>query len=123
MELKHLQQKVVDRDNEVFHSLEEDVSYLILALNEEAGEVAGNYKKFLRHQRNPQLLKKSIKDKLTKQKISYPEYRKIEMGKELADNLFYIMLIAEKEGIDLTKAVKQKFNEVSKQVKSKHKIK
>lgn len=111
---KEVQKKLKKRDKVTYHALDGDLADLVLGLTEEAGEVAGNLKKMRRHQRNPQLMKKSMKSKLKKLGMSYEEYRKIEQGKELADVIFYVLLIAEKTSTDIDKALTQKFNEVSK---------
>lgn len=113
MHLKTIQRQLVERDKNLFNALEnEKVSYFILGLVEEAGEVAGQWKKLKRARRTGKI-SKTLAEKLEKSGLTHEEYRRKELAKEMADVQMALLLLAEKTGIDLDAAVTEKFNEVS----------
>lgn len=72
-----------------------------VALAGEAGELCNVVKKLNR-----------VRDGLVGNTVSEEELR-VELRKEIADVYLYLDLIAQREGINLAEAVREKFNEVS----------
>ena len=108
-----------------FNCGEKDNLYWITAMAEELGEIAGAVKKLERGFNEREFLKlKSKYDSFTKSQnvpepmyIDYLKYwendRKKAMASEAADLFTYLNLFCQKNDIDLFKAVREKFNQVS----------
>lgn len=83
-------------------------------LAEEAGEVAGAVKKYIRDRfETPEKLAEMDTKAVEKGYMSLMHKRRVEIGKEMADVLHNLLLLAEIMEIDLIGASNAKFNEVS----------
>ncbi len=76
----------------------------LVAVMGELGELANLYKKYFRGD-------------FGNMEEMFPEFQE-EAGKEIADVIIYLDLLAKQWDIDLSKAVREKFNEVSERVDS-----
>jgi NTP pyrophosphatase (non-canonical NTP hydrolase) len=104
----HLRKASILRDRKSFTSTHVwSLSDWVCALGGEAGEVLNLVKKIQRG------------DKTTYDKGREVQLTSEEVGKEIADVVIYADLLAQKLGIDLGQAVRDKFNEVSERIGSK----
>ncbi len=115
---------------EGFNMIEKDILYFSVAIAEECGEFAGVIKKLDRGFNNREHLKMQkewknlMQDKPEEIMPTYEEFefhwvRKMrkKAADELADIFTYVDLTAGRLGLDLNKAVMEKFNKVSEEMK------